>query len=146
MTDTIKFPNSNSSPLSSPKQFLISLQKAKSFEEYNNQFMDKDQIKQIIVGDIECSPFNTTSRQRANDYLNKDNAEVLRKNRILIAHKKDQLWSKTAFCQYYKHETVPLFTYGNHRFYLKGFEIAKLWLEHSLRRRYDSYEAYLKIF
>ena len=149
MSDVIKFPNTtNQIHTALPKSLLISLLKARSFEEYNNQFIDPNYVKTIVINDDSngAQLFNSTSKQGVTDYLNRDNAEVLHKNRIVIAHKISgeniYLWSKTAFCQFYKHETIMLF-YG-FQFCRKSFEIAKLWLESPQRRRYNSYDEYLK--
>jgi hypothetical protein len=154
MSDIIKFPAPGTFPgttdkLSSPPTTpLISLAKATSFAEYNNQFLPlhrQEKVFTIKSTDDDEDHLNDTQRQRVLAYLNRDNAEVALKNRLIIAHKMPngevKQWSRTTFYQFYHHETV-LFT--NYPFSASTVYIAKLWLHLPDHRRYNSYDEYLR--
>ena len=81
MSDIIKFPNTPNNSQIPPKQVIISLSKPRSFEAYNNQLIDHDYARTIMIkNDLDAAQlFNSTSNQRSIDYLNRDNDEVLRK-------------------------------------------------------------------
>jgi hypothetical protein len=151
MHDIIKFPHPDNK-VALPTVPLISLMKARSFREYNQQFVTPLPPLYFITEEFEAGidKYNSGCIQRAVDFLNRDNAQVLVKNRLMIAHKMPdseiKLWSQTIFCQFYKGESF-LFRYRLHGQSGKTsetIEITKLWLRNEQRRRYNSYEEYLK--
>jgi hypothetical protein len=86
MSEVIKFPSSDLfQKAESPRTPLISLMKANSFSEYNKQFLITRQI--IWRNSDELEAENKGNIQRAVDFLNRDNAEIPIKNRLIIAHK-----------------------------------------------------------
>lgn len=129
---------------------IISLMKATSFHEYNAQFIDKDAYEKAILSNDYMNSVNRDSWRRAIDYLNRDNAQVLKNGRLIIAHKftngQVQDWSQKTFREYYKHEKVYVFSlYGASAMVQSKYEeITPIWLSSPLRRRYNSYEEYLK--
>lgn len=134
-----------------PAALLVSLMKATSFQEYNAQFVDNNCYERAVLNYDYMNSFNLDSWRRAIEYINRDNAQVLKNGRLIIAHKftngQIQDWSQKTFREYYKHEMVYAFSLQNG---VSGLvqsthaEITPIWLKSSSRRRYNSYEEYLK--
>ena len=131
---------------------LISLMKAKTFKEYNDQFRDL-RYHGSYWANSESEEYNKefchASSLRAIKYINRDNAQVLVKAGLRIAHKMPdgqiQLWTNATLRDFYSHEYYPAphyFTSGD--IGRKDAPIIKMWLKHPDRRRYDSYEEYIK--
>ena len=70
-----------------PTSLLISLMKATSFSEYNSQFVDNNCFERAVASYDYMSSFNRDSWRRAIEYINRDNAHVLKNGRFIVAHK-----------------------------------------------------------
>jgi hypothetical protein len=134
-----------------PAARIISLMKATSFQEYNEQFLDKNAFERAVLSNDYMNSFNRDSWRRAIEYLNRDNAQVLKNGNLIIAHKfpdgQVQDWSQKTFREYYKHEKVYVIGFQNGASCLlksQYEEITPIWLSSASRRRYNSYDEYIK--